>query len=156
MKSNPLNDNEFIAIIRNAPLIAIDLIVTNSSGEALLGYRKNGPAKDKWFVPGGRIRKNEKLDDAFRRISAGELNHEFKRGDAKFLNVFEHFYVNESKYSVENLDTHYVVIAYRIKDFNDFDLYENNQHSQFKWMAIEELIDKEDVHEHTKDYFRVF
>jgi colanic acid biosynthesis protein WcaH len=33
-----------------------------------MGWRENEPAKRTWFVPGGRIRKDEKIADAFERI----------------------------------------------------------------------------------------
>jgi colanic acid biosynthesis protein WcaH len=153
MNAIALSDNEFIQLIKNAPLIAIDLIVKNNKGEILLGLRKNSPAKSRWFVPGGRIRKGEKLDDAFRRITKNELNQSFDRGKAKLLNIYEHIYENENKYSIEGLDTHYVVISYVIEDTQTLYLVENDQHSKFIWMNVEELLSNDSVHIYTKYYF---
>ncbi|MFC4195069.1 NUDIX domain-containing protein [Novosphingobium lubricantis] len=59
----------FLRVVDATPLIAIDLIVPNEDGGYLLGHRVNRPAQGFWFVPGGRIHKNERLDDAFRRIA---------------------------------------------------------------------------------------
>jgi colanic acid biosynthesis protein WcaH len=152
-ESKILDDNEFASVIRNAPLISIDLIVKNKKGEVLVGFRKNGPAKNNWFVPGGRVRKNEKLDDAFNRITLSELNQQFSRQDSKFLNIYEHLYIDENKYNLEGVDTHYVVIAYQIDTLESGELDENDQHSKFKWMKIEELLTNENVHQNTKEYF---
>lgn len=62
--------------------------------EVLLGKRLNVPAKGDWFVPRGRVRKNETLDDAFIRLVREEFSIEsgITRSDAKFLGVFEYFY----------------------------------------------------------------
>jgi colanic acid biosynthesis protein WcaH len=35
----------FTTVIKSAPLVSIDLVVTNQKGEVLLGYRNNRPAK---------------------------------------------------------------------------------------------------------------
>lgn len=68
-----LPDETFKSIIQHTPLISIDLIVRNEQGHVLLGQRVNAPAKGYWFVLGGRVRKNETLDDAFVRLVREEL-----------------------------------------------------------------------------------
>lgn len=40
-------------------LISIDLIILKKTNEVLLGQRNNCLAKGYWFVPSGRILKNE-------------------------------------------------------------------------------------------------
>jgi colanic acid biosynthesis protein WcaH len=55
----------FRTVIASTPLIAIDLIVRNLQGQILLGWRVNRPAQGYWFVPDGRVLKNEALDNAF-------------------------------------------------------------------------------------------
>ncbi len=49
-----LDDEKFLEIIDLSPLVSIDLIVYNDKNEVLLGKRANRPAKDYWFVPGGK------------------------------------------------------------------------------------------------------
>ena len=63
-----LSDSEFVDVVRNTPLVSIDLIISDPMGAILMGWRNNEPAKDTWFVPGGRIRKNERIAEAFERI----------------------------------------------------------------------------------------
>ena len=60
--SRLLPDEVFAQVIEHAPLIAIDLLVEDKEQRVLLGWRKNPPAQSSWFVPGGRIQKNETLD----------------------------------------------------------------------------------------------
>ena len=69
MLSAQFSDKEFLNIIDKTPLVSIDLIIENPQGKILLGKRCNKPAQGYWFVPGGRIQKNETLEQAIRRIS---------------------------------------------------------------------------------------
>ena len=56
-----LRHEDFATVVRSTPLISIDLIVENAHGEFLLGKRLNRPAQGYWFVPGGRVQKDEPL-----------------------------------------------------------------------------------------------
>ena len=49
------------------PLPCVDLLVTHN-GRLLLMNRKNTPAKGLWFTPGGRIIKNESIENAVKRV----------------------------------------------------------------------------------------
>ena len=98
---------------------------------------------------GGRINKNETIDSAIHRIAKDELNIELK-ATTKFIGVFEHFY-DDSIY--ENVSTHYVNLAYEYKVEGVVDL-PVDQHSKYKWFTIGELLESNQVHNHTKDYFR--
>ena len=69
-----LRHEDFASVVRFTPLIAIDLIVENTRGEFLLGQRTNRPARGYWFVPGGRVQKDESLVLGFRlRVSENDL-----------------------------------------------------------------------------------
>ena len=129
-----LPDETFKSIIQHTPLISIDLIVRNEQGEVLLGKRVNAPAKGNWFVPGGRVRKNETLDNAFIRLVSEELGIEsgVTRADAKFLGVFEHFY--EDNVFEDDVSTHYVVLAYELI-LDNLNLKNSEQHSQYRWQC---------------------
>ena len=145
-----LEKEVFSSIIHNTPLISIDLIVENSEGKILLGKRVNEPAKDFWFVPGGRIFKDETLDAAFERTAKEEIGLDIKREDAVFINVYEHFYDNnvfDNEFS-----THYVVLAHKIVTNEKLSL--NNQHEKYEWFDKEKLLESIDVHKYTKDYFK--
>ncbi len=49
-----ITDDQLLEVIKNAPLVSIDIIVKNKDGKILLGFRNNEPAKNTWFIPGGR------------------------------------------------------------------------------------------------------
>jgi len=102
----------FQTVVASTPLVAIDLVVRNGRGEVFLGLRVNRPAYGFWFVPGGRIRKNESLDSAFRRITQDELGRPFERATARLLGVYEHFY-EDSVFANAGFgpDTHFVVLT---------------------------------------------
>lgn len=64
-----LDTEVFKTVVASTPLISMDLIVQNDAGQVLLGYRNNRPAQGFWFVPGGRILKDEHFEVAFGRLS---------------------------------------------------------------------------------------
>ncbi len=156
MELKKLPKDEFISLIKNGPLVSIDLIIKNSAGEILLGYRNNFPAKNTWFVPGGRIYKNRRLDEEFLRISQTELGISIPRSSARFYTVTEHLYPGENTFDIPGIDTHYIVLAYVIDIFEYEPKPADNQHSQFRWMSVDMLLQSKDVHDNTKDYFRIF
>ena len=139
----------FSQVIENTPLISIDLIVQNSS-KILLGKRVNEPAKGFWFVPGGRIFKDESLNQAFERTVQEELSLHVKREESQFLGNYEHFYTNNV--FDNTFSTHYIVQAYKIEVNGEIRL--NNQHEEYRWFELDELLKSEQVHNYTKDYFK--
>ncbi|WP_442960290.1 NUDIX domain-containing protein [Pseudomonas azotoformans] len=107
-----------------------------------------------WFVPGGRIRKNESLDSAFRRITQDELGRPFERATARLLGVYEHFY-EDSVFANAGFgpDTHYVVLSYCL-ELDDSTLQPPaEQHQQYRWWPQDELRFSSRVHENTRAYF---
>src|SRR5277367_6321025 len=87
-----LSNSDFRDVVKNTPLVAIDLVITDPSGAILMGWRENEPAKGTWFVPGGRIRKDEKIADAFERIIRTETGLAKGLTDSRFGGVYEHLY----------------------------------------------------------------
>ncbi|NRH23881.1 GDP-mannose mannosyl hydrolase [Pantoea stewartii] len=147
-----LSRDLFENILANTPLISIDLILENSDGKFLLGYRNNKPAQHHWFVPGGRIFKSESIADAFKRIVSDELNLHLEIECASFKSVYEHFY-NDS-YVSDSVSTHYIVLAYNISYRSDLESFPVSQHSKFKWFSKEEILASDSVHFYTKNYFQ--
>lgn len=148
-----LNNDAFAAIIQSTPLVSIDLVVVNKHNQVLLGQRLNRPAKSYWFVPGGRIQKNESLAKAFLRLTREELGVGIDINEAKLLGPFDHFY--EDNVFGEGFSTHYVAIGYKIfidEDLND--LPKDIQHSSYKWFDITHIEDNSEIHRHTKLYFK--
>ena len=146
-----LPDDTFRTVVDSTPLVSIDLIVKNSEGQVLLGKRNNKPAKDFWFVPGGRIQKNETMSDAFTRLCKEELGLEKRISDAVFLGPYEHFY-NDSIFG-DDVSTHYVVLGYSIESNLNITGIPCQQHNEYSWFSELQIKSSTHVHKHSKAYF---
>ena len=143
---------DFIHVVRSAPLISIDLIFQNSADRYLLGLRNNSPAQGTWFVPGGRILKDESLDSAKRRLSKTEIGTEVAPERFSFIGVFEHFY-SDNTFGIDGFGTHYVVLAFHC-ELESVHLDRSfEQHSKFKWFSKKEILRSNQIHAYTKAYF---
>lgn len=56
-------DELYREILNAIPFVCVDLVIKDGNS-FLLAKRKNQPAQGQWFLPGGRLLKNEKLKDA--------------------------------------------------------------------------------------------
>ena len=149
-----LREEQFKQLICYGPLVAIDLIVKNKNGEVLVGLRKNAPAKGFFFVPGGRIYKNETLQQAFTRIVQVELGTPVDFSQAKLLGAFDHIYINDNFYAEAGLDTHYVTLGYLLPEMDSLAALPEDQHHECRWVPIPDLLQDATIHENTKNYFR--
>ncbi|WP_345194847.1 GDP-mannose mannosyl hydrolase [Kistimonas scapharcae] len=141
----------FKTVVASTPLVSLDLIVRNTERKVLLGLRTNRPAKGFWFVPGGRIRKDESFAAAFGRLTEGELGVRLALTDARFLGPYQHFY--SDNFSGETFSTHYVVLGYEVELTLDSTSLPQEQHHDYRWFSVVELLASDQVHQHTKDYF---
>ena len=142
----------FSSIIENTPLISIDLIIKDSEGKILLGQRINKPAKNSWFVPGGRIYKDEKIKDAFKRITKDEIGKEFDISNSSFKGVYQHFY--DDNVFNDNFSTHYIVLGFELVIKEELSLG-TIQHEKYKWFTQDELLKSDEVYSYVKDYFNI-
>ncbi|WP_158967122.1 GDP-mannose mannosyl hydrolase [Paraglaciecola sp. L3A3] len=149
-----LKKETFETVIASTPLVSIDLVVKNQLGQALLGRRLNKPAQGYWFVPGGRILKDESMASAFKRLTLEELGQEFSINQGQLVGPFDHFYTDNV--FGDEFSTHYVAIAYELSVTDLSSLPIDIQHGSYQWFDIEELLADEQVHKHTKWYFQGF
>ena len=154
-----LSKYDFAEIIKKTPLISIDLCIVKGR-DLLLGKRLNPPAKDFYFVPGGRIYKSELKKNSLKRILGEELGLSIKNNYEKFildLGSYEHFYDNNFMGN-KDFGTHYVVLAYLIP-------YEllivkrekilNEQHSKYIWMDLDKIKESSlNIHLNTMEYLK--
>ncbi len=148
-----LPKEQFLTVVASTPLVSIDLIIRNPFGAILMGRRINEPAKDSWFVPGGRIYKNEDLEDAFKRICNDELGIKFAILQARLFGAFTHKYQTNAL-GAAGVTTHYVVLAYDLGILDlPFDI--GAQHSETLWITKSEAIrPNSDVHVNVLPYFK--
>ena len=146
-----LRQEDFATVVRSTPLISIDLIVENARGEFLLGKRLNRPAQGYWFVPGGRVQKDELLSEAFQRLTDAELGLRLPLSAAEFYGVWQHFY--DDNFSGQDFSTHYIVLGFRLRvSENDLQL-PVDQHEAYRWMAVPQILTSEKVHANSRAYF---
>lgn len=146
-----LSQQDFATVVRSTPLISIDLIVENERGEFLLGKRNNRPAQGFWFVPGGRVQKDETLATAFDRLTQAELGQQFTINDAEFYGVWQHFY--DDNFSGEDFSTHYIVLGFRLKVTEGALQLPTEQHNDYRWQTPQALLARDDVHDNSRAYF---
>jgi colanic acid biosynthesis protein WcaH len=143
-----LGDQIFKTVVDSTPLVSIDILLKKDN-KVLLGRRVNKPAQGYFFSIGGRINKNETIDNAMARVALNELNI-YLKSTPEFIGVFEHFY-DDSMY--ENVSTHYVNLAYEY-EVEEIPNLPTEQHSEYQWFSIDALLESKQVHKYTKDYFR--
>ena len=150
MLQKKISKKNIIKVITHSPLVAIDLLI-RCKKKYLLGLRANEPAKNRLFVPGGRIRKNETLRQARNRIFTAETgilagSHKFD-----FKRIGEHFYKN--CFFSKKIGTHYVTLCFLVK-VKEKKVPKMGQHRRWTWLTKEEILSTATVHPYTKEYFR--
>ncbi|WMD23875.1 GDP-mannose mannosyl hydrolase [Achromobacter seleniivolatilans] len=144
---------DFRQAVEMLPLVSIDLLLRDASGRYLTGLRTNPPAQGAWFVPGGRIRKNETLRNALQRIARDELGLPIAPDAWQPRGVYEHFY--GTNFSGEaGRSTHYVVLAYEADLSLDIACLPQAQHHSYRWLPAEVIAADPGVHPYTQAYFK--
>lgn len=145
-----LDKEAFSTVLQSTPLVSLDFIVSDPEGKVLLGKRLNRPAQGYWFVPGGRIFKNEAIAAAFSRLTLAELGQEFVYSQAQLLGAYDHFYT-DSVFG-EGISTHYVALAHQFS-VQQLTHLPVAQHDSYGWFEVEQLLADGLVHPLTKAYF---
>jgi colanic acid biosynthesis protein WcaH len=150
-----LKEDIFKCVIEHTNLFAFDLVIKNNFNQVLLAKRENMPAKGFWFVPGGRVHKNEDLNDAFKRILSSEtgLNiNSFK--SMKQIGLYNHIY-DENFFDENSFNTHYIVYSIELflKDNSIENIVLDKQHNMYRFVDIKNLLSDNLVHQNVKNYF---
>ncbi len=149
-----LTEERFLGVVDAAPLVAMDLVVLRGGSHILLGQRTNRPAQGWWFVPGGRIRKNETMQAALARVATQELGLDLAdlAEPPVHLGAFEHFY-DDCFAGEVGVSTHYVVMGNLLHLPSGTDLVAaDGQHTSLRWWSLDEALASGAVHHFTKDY----
>ena len=151
-----LSVESYIDMVASSQLISIDLLVRNKDGKILLGKRRISPAKGWYFVPGGRVYKNETLKEGATRVLRCETGLKMKLQPRC---VSEHIYPENfcgaKDQNGKVINTHYVCFAFDVDvesssvDENAFKL----QHEDMIWVDPEDISSRADIHEYVRLYF---
>ena len=153
VRDGVLAQAEFRQAVEMLPLVSIDLLLRDAAGRYLTGLRANPPAQGAWFVPGGRIRKNETLHAALRRIARDELGIPVSELAWTPRGVYEHFY-GTNLAGEAGRSTHYVVLAYEAELSLDISSLPQAQHRSYRWLPARALAADPGVHPYTQAYFK--
>ena len=111
------------------PIPCVDVIIV-SDGKFLLAKRKNKPGLGKWCLPGGRVLKNETLNQAVTRIVKKETNlKKFKI--AKIITASEFF----SRTSAFGPSTHTISSVFLVIIASHQALRPDSQSSELCWFS---------------------
>lgn len=120
------------------PQVATGAVVIKD-GKVLLVKRKNSPSKNRWAIPGGKVRPGERLHSAVKRELKEETGIEVDVGDV--IHVFD---------VIERDAKKQVLVHYVIIDFEAFyrsgELRPGDDALDARWVGSDE-IDQLDVNE---------
>lgn len=129
--------NIYNIIISNVPIACVDVAIVYN-GAVLLVKRKDAPAKNEWWVPGGRILKNETMIKAAIRKAKEEVGIICHAGPIVYTaeTIFEDGHDNIPIHSINSC-----FLLYPQKDFSQCVL--DNHHLEYKWVyTIDESLNQ--------------
>ena len=122
-------EEKYKYIMENMPFCCVDLIVCFNK-KVLLIKRKEHPAKNEFWFPGGRIYKNEKVSDAVKRKAFEEIGANVKI--ERKIGCYETFF-KESIFNDLKTGTHTISIVYLTSLLNS-DISLDETSSEFRWI----------------------
>ncbi len=147
-----LDDELFRSIVSSTPLVAVDLIFA-SGQQVLLGKRSNKPAQGYWFVPGGRILKDDTIAQTIERVAREEIGCDITGIDPTLIGAYEHHY-QDNVFADPGFGTHYVVLAYLIGLDEASAAAGDEQHDELRWWNRDDAMQSPDVHEYSRIYLQ--
>lgn len=110
------------------PIACVDIIITNNNS-FLLVKRKNKPAQNQWWFPGGRIFKNETLIEAVIRKSFEETGLK--------VEIINRIGAEETLFpdGPFNSTTHTINVVYAVKANNPEEIKTDEQSSEYDWFS---------------------
>jgi colanic acid biosynthesis protein WcaH len=112
----------FKKVVKCVPIASVEAIIITKNGLLFL-KRNNEPAKGKWWFPGGRIRKEESLEDALKREVKEETGLVLTR--YRLINVYSRVFP----------ERHDVTIAY-LCSCGKGDVVLNEEHSEYRFLKV--------------------
>ena len=135
-------DDLYKTIVGCMPIVCVDLVIRNSIGHVLLLRRCNSPAKDQWWLPGGRVLMNERLSDGAKRKALQECGL-LLDSPPKQLGTHElFFYENDSHF-------HSITTIFEINWHGTLEVQLDDQSKDFLWVDPQ-LKDKYNLHSFVK------
>lgn len=151
VKSAHLPKEEYVRLMASGPIPAVDMVITDRDGKVLLGRRTDHPAQGFWFVPGGRLLRDETVSEAVRRISTRELGVALEPG--RGLGVFHHRHPTDAVGA--HTGCHFVVLSVAARWPSELPapVPADGSHEALRFFHVHDLLRDHSVHQLTKNYF---
>ncbi len=130
-ESHKIPEEDYKYILENMPICCVDLVIKNNKGEVLLLKRKNLPAKDEWWLPGGRILKKETIKEAAVRIAKEEVG--FDAEFEKIIGVDETIF-DDGPFGIKT-GTHSVNIYVSVNKKGKEEVKIDDNHSDYQYFS---------------------
>ncbi len=139
MVQERIPDDEYKGILEKMPICCVDVVIHHRN-KVLLVYRNGEPAKSKWWFPGGRVYKNDGLEESAVRKANEEVG--FKVQVERKIGVYENMFT-EGPYDNFKSGVHTVSICFLVKPIDDKPKIKiDGTSSDYRWIdKIEENLD---------------
>lgn len=125
-----IEESLYKSIMENMPVVCIDALIVNELGEYLLVKRKNEPLKNKFWMVGGRLLKNEKTHEGIIRKIKQEIGINPKT--TKFIGHFEEFFEKTEQKIKSNF--HSISFVFLVFIPSNATIKMDDQSSDYKWV----------------------
>ena len=138
-----LDEELFNTVRKSLPICCVDLLFIDSEDRILLMRRSNYPAKGLLWYPGGRIFKDEHIDQTILRKSVEETS--IVPDSHALVDIQETIFdsCESHPYSIHTINLCFLINWSKNADnavIND------NQHSDLSWLPISEVINSHHIH----------
>lgn len=121
-----INEKEYKKIINLMPIFCIDFLIRKDE-DFLLIKRLEEPLKEEFWLPGGRLRIFESIEEASERIQIKEIGRHFP--DINFVAFSNYFF--KKTISSRALHTPTLLFEVVVKDY--FEPVIDSFHSDYRW-----------------------
>ena len=125
-------------IMEILPILCADLII-QKEGKILVGLRKNQPLKNEWWIPGGRVFKNERLEEAAIRKAKEEFNLDVKI--EKELGVYECI-EKETEFEDIKTGSHTLSVVFQVSPIGKQNIKMDSSFENYKWIDPKDSSEK--------------
>jgi len=128
--------NEYRIILENVPLVCVNVIIPKDNA-VLVVYRLEESAKGEWWIPGGRVYKNEKLGDTAVRIARQEVGLDVTV--KKLVGIYDEMFDKGALPDLKN-GVHYASVIFLCEALDDDqEIKLDETSSDYRWIdKIEE------------------
>lgn len=134
-----IKKNLYIKIMETVPIVCIDAIIVNEKNQYLLVKRNNNPLKNKFWMVGGRLHKNELLADGIKRKIKEEAG--IKKSTISYIGFFEEFF-SKTEQNI-NGKFHAISFVYKVTVNSKVKIKIDNQSIEYRWFnKLPSIIEK--------------